>query len=387
MSLPAIPGIIFNCSAKHGYIGVKPEGEVRPCCRWKDLSPPLDMFETFEDILDYYQNIIHTPSKTWPEGCLACHRDVSSSRKSEMEVLNEIIERTGNTIQYLEVGFDNVCNMNCVMCSTQYSSRWDKLVRNNKEFLSKYNITEYDSPPSIYDNIIRLLENSDISRLHTIKLMGGEPMYSKASLKFLEWFTNKDVSNIELFFSTNATIFPKKYLDLFKKFKRVTPKTSIDGINEVGEWGRNSDVPFKKIEEVVGLWNEYAKQNNNIELRNNTTITLVNIEHLGTLSKWLSNYDQFTIKQISIAAMNNYISPLVVSRKIRQLLWQEQNILYNDMKLYTRYETLLNAHQQQHYPVKNVIDYIEWYDTLNKNKFKDISPKIWKALKNMESIK
>ena len=373
---------MFNCSAKHGYICVKPEGEVRPCCRWKGFSPPLDMFETFEDILDYYQKTIPTPSKTWPQGCISCYNDVSSSRKSEMEVLNEIIEQTGNTIQYLEVGFDNVCNMNCVMCSTQYSSRWDKLYKNNKEFLSKY-ILEYNSPPLIYDNIIRLLENSDISRLHTIKLMGGEPMYSKASLKFLEWFTNKDVSNIELKFTTNATIFPKKYLDLFKKFKRVTPKTSIDGINEVGEWGRNSDVPFKKIEEVVGLWNEYAKQNNNIELRNNTTITLVNIEHLGTLSKWLSNYDQFTIKQISIAAMNNYISPLVVSRKIRQLLWQEQNILYNDMKLYTRHETLLNAHQQQDYPVKNVIDYIEWYDTLNKNKFKDISPKIWKALNDI----
>ena len=89
-----------------------------------------------------------------------------------------------NTIQTLEVAFDNICNMNCVMCNQQYSSRWDKLFRNNKEFLSSYSQHEYNSPPSIYDNVIRLLENSDISRLHTIKIMGGEPMYSKASLKF-----------------------------------------------------------------------------------------------------------------------------------------------------------------------------------------------------------
>ena len=78
MSLPAIPGIIFNCSAKHGYIGVKPEGEVRPCCRWKDLSPPLDMFETFEDILDYIQYERWYPSKCgemvdWMPSCGKCN--------------------------------------------------------------------------------------------------------------------------------------------------------------------------------------------------------------------------------------------------------------------------------------------------------------------------
>jgi organic radical activating enzyme len=378
-----IPGVTFNCSAKHGYICVKPGGKVLPCCRWKDIAPPLDMFETFENILDYYQKIIHTPSKAWPKGCKACHLDVSSSRRCMMDVVNETVERTGNTIQYLEIGFDNVCNMNCVMCAAQHSSRWDKLVKDNKEFLSKYNFKEYNSPPSIYDNVMRLLESSDLSRLHTIKLMGGEPMYSKASLKFLEWFTNKDVSNIELFFSTNATIFPKKYLDLFKKFKRVIPKTSIDGINEIGEWGRNSDTPFKKIEEVVGLWNEYAKENNNIELRNLSTLTLVNIEHLGALSEWLKNYDQYVIRQMGLAQMNNYITPLALSRKDRQLLWQEQYILHDGMKLFENYETFLNAHQQEGYPVKKIIDYIEWYDTLNNNKFKDLSPKVWKIINNL----
>jgi len=382
MNMSPISGVTFNCSAKHGYICVKPEGKVLPCCRWKDFAPPLDMFESFENILDYYQNIIHTPSETWPEGCSSCHRDVSNSRRCMMDTINETVERTGNTIQTLEVAFDNVCNMNCVMCDSHFSSRWDKIYRNNKEFLNNYDIGKvFNNPPSIYDNIIRLLENSDISRLHTIKLMGGEPMYSKASLKFLEWFTNKDVSNIRLLFNTNATIFPTKYLDLFKRFKYVIPETSIDGVNEINDWGRNSDTPFKKIEEVVGLWNEYAKQNNNIELRNSTTLTLVNIEHLGTLSKWLSNYDQFAFRTIGIAS-TDYISPLATSRKFRQQLWQEQNILYDDMKLYRKHEVFLNGKQNKDYPTKNIIDYIEWYDTLNKNKFKDIAPKAWEAINN-----
>ena len=382
MTLPAIPGITFNCSAKHGYICVKPEGKVLPCCRWKDVAPPLDVFDTFENILDYYQNIIHTPSKTWPQSCYPCHRDVSNSRKCMMDNINEMVERTGNTIQTLEVAFDNICNMNCVMCNQQYSSRWDKLFRNNKEFLSSYSQHEYNSPPSIYDNVIRLLENSDISRLHTIKIMGGEPMYSKASLKFLEWFTDKDVSNIKLLFNTNATVFPNKYLDLFKKFKHVIPETSIDGINEINDWGRNSDTPFKKIQEVVGLWNEYARQNDNIELRNSTTLTLVNIEHLGALSEWLSNYDQFTFRTIGIAS-TDYISPLATSERFRQKLWKEQNALYDDMNLYRKYEVFLNGKQNKDYPIKQIINYIEWYDTLNKNKFKDISPKTWKALNDI----
>ena len=381
--LPPIPGTTFNCSAKHGYLCIKPMGNVLPCCRWKDFEPPLDMFETFEDILDYYQRIIHTPSKVWPQGCSSCHRDASSSTWSMMNTINKTIERSGNTIQYLEIGFDNVCNMNCVMCSPQYSSRWDKIVKDNKEFLSKYNLKEYNSPPSIYDNIMRLLESSDLSRLNTIRIMGGEPMYSKASLKFLEWFMDKDVSNIELMFNTNATIFPTKFVDLFKRFKCVIPKTSIDSVYEIAEWGRNSPIPFKKIEEVVGSWNEYARQNNNVKLTCFSTITLANIEHLGALSEWLNNYDQYVIRQIGLVHANNYITPLALSRKNRQLLWQEQYTRYDDMKLFVNYETFLNAHQLEGYPVKNIIDYIEWWDTLNNNKFKDLSPKVWKAINNL----
>lgn len=384
--LPPIPGMTFNCSARHGYLCIKPRGHVLPCSRWKERGkkqPPLDMFETFEDILDYYQSIIHIPSEAWPNGCLLCHRDASCSRWSLMDTTNKTVERSGNTVQYLEIGFDNICNMNCVMCGAQYSSRWDKLVKDNKEFLSKYNLTEYNSPPSIYDNVMRLLESSDLSRLNTIRIMGGEPMYSKASLKFLEWFMDKDVSNIVLMFNTNATVFPTKLVDLFKRFKCIIPKTSIDGAHEIAEWGRNSPIPFKKIEEVVGSWNEYARQNNNVKLTCFSAIHLANIEHLGALSEWLNNYDQYVIRQMGLVQMNDYMTPLALSRKDRQLLWQEQYTRYDDMKLFINYETFLNAHQQKGYPVKNIIDYIEWWDTLNNNKFKDLSPKVWKIINNL----
>ena len=45
-----------------------------------------------------------------------------------------------------------------------------------------------------------------------------------------------------------------------------------------------------------------------------------------------------------------------------------------------KYEVFLNGKQNKDYPIKQIINYIEWYDTLNDNKFKDISPKTWKAL-------
>jgi len=52
--------------------------------------------------------------------------------------MNKFIVPTGNTIQSLEVGFDNICNMNCVMCNPQFSSRWNKIYKENKEFLDPY---------------------------------------------------------------------------------------------------------------------------------------------------------------------------------------------------------------------------------------------------------
>lgn len=379
MDLPPIPGRIFDCTAKHGYVTIKPNGTSKPCCRWEDYSPIVDNFENFEQILDHFQSVIRTPTAEWPIGCQACHRDTSFGRKCVIDGMNKFIVPTGNTIQSLEVGFDNICNMNCVMCNPQFSSRWNKIYKENKEFLDPYHdFSEYEIQSPIYDNVIRLMENSDLSRLHTIRLMGGEPMYSKVTLKFLEWFTDRDVSNIKLKFNTNATVFPHKFTELFKKFKTVEPETSIDGVEEVNEWGRNGGT-WKEIQEVIKLWNEFARENSNIKMRNHTTITLANMEHLGRLSEWISQFDKYQVRRIGIAA-NQYISCLSTPKEFRQQLWNEQNVLFDDMDLYEKYEVFLGHEQKTTFETKRIIKYIEWFDTLNQVKFKDISPKAWKQL-------
>ena len=82
------------------------------------------------------------------------------------------------------------------------------------------------------------MKNTDTSKLNTLRVLGGEPFYSKSSIRFLESLADYDLSNITFKTNTNASIFPDRLIPILERFKHFELTISLDGVEEVAEYAR-----------------------------------------------------------------------------------------------------------------------------------------------------
>ena len=150
-------------------------------------------------------------------------------------------------IQRIELSIDNVCNLACVTCHPGSSSRW---IAENKRM--------YNTSSSISKISDDLLYSLDWANIRYCVIYGGEPLYSKNTLKLLSWLIESGFSNdINLNFYTNGTISDPRVLSLFKNFKSVNIGVSIDGVGKRFEFIRWPAVwedvraNFEKLTEIL----------------------------------------------------------------------------------------------------------------------------------------
>ena len=87
-------------------------------------------------------------------------------------------------VQYIEMSIDNICNLQCQMCNSKFSSKLinrDKLLGN-----TVYKKLE----PSF-----RKFDSVDLSKLEKVKILGGEPFITPNFSKFIDRGAKRIESN------------------------------------------------------------------------------------------------------------------------------------------------------------------------------------------------
>ena len=104
--------------------------KVLPCChssaeKWNTL-----------DFAEGISTEKHTEARnlltnnTWPDECKVCKDNENSNIKSARQRANEFFNTTDKlnvSLEYLDIKFDNTCNLSCRMCNPQSSSKIEKL--------------------------------------------------------------------------------------------------------------------------------------------------------------------------------------------------------------------------------------------------------------------
>jgi len=235
----------MKCGAFDSGLCIHPDGKATPCCQFNiDLAKninELDWNDPWADLRD-------------GQGCEACKRTGPVYKDVYDSYINEQF-----AIRWLDVRNNNLCNMECIICNSYYSSKWaDRLSYENK-FVS----TDFDV---------------NLDNVEQIYFAGGEPFLNKTHWKILDSIPNPE--RVGLVYSSNLTAVKgiEKY---WPKFHNVFLNASLDGIGTFGEqvrpgldWQRWQE-NFKKV---------LSYNNVNVEIA--CTVSIANVWHLEEMKQF-----------------------------------------------------------------------------------------------------
>jgi hypothetical protein len=175
----------------------------------------------------------------------------------------------------------NLCNSTCVTCSSNYSSAWAQLEKNNGEIPADH-VRWIATEHGLSDKNVLYPINYKSAKM--INFLGGETTLSKTNFHVLEYLVAAGNFDCLISFTTHGNFqFTVEQEQLLKQFKRLQFNFSIDGVGPVYEYLR---YPLS--------W-QYMNDNlqwcrdNQIEISVNLTVSNLNLYYLDQTIDWLES--------------------------------------------------------------------------------------------------
>jgi sulfatase maturation enzyme AslB (radical SAM superfamily) len=297
-----------KCAAFWHHTNIRSDNRVFPCCRFKD---PVDTFDgDVSPILfsNSYENLREQSNNNVPiAGCEKCYYEESLGKESLRQKFNKEYDTETVSLEFLEIGFDNICNLTCDGCWAEFSSAWSIKLNpdapKNSHIRSIEDIT--DLPPTI----------------NKILFLGGEPLMTNRHKRLLKMVANPAFT--EVVYNTNGTfMLTIDVIELLRKFKSVEFIVSIDGFGKLNEQVRQGSNWSDIIEFLTQLRQLDFKTTIHTVIHRNNWHGLKDLEsmirHLGV--DWTTNVLTYP-KHLDIitvedrAACKNLIAELNIPNK------------------------------------------------------------------------
>lgn len=272
--------------------------EITPLEYWNgDISKQIrnDMFKPIEEFSDV--------TKFACSQCLKNNRDgVRSRRQLENEKYQDNKKANLNVIKHIKnidytyddllyVNFKvlgNICNLKCVMCSANASS---KIAAEAKQYYgfprgwSAGDRAELEPfTPDTRNNYFTELQKI-IDSIPKFNLVGGENLIHPDFPRLFQMFVDSpNVGNIEMLIITNGTIVPDIVQDNAHLFKKMSILISMDGVYERGSYVR-SGLNWKKFDNNV---KKFAS-NPSVDLVIVPAIQMLNIGYVKDMNDWIES--------------------------------------------------------------------------------------------------
>lgn len=289
------------CAAPWMHLHVINNGMAFPCCMTPIENENLfgnvkenSLFEIMnsENAKNMRKNMLN--DLPLPKGCERCIEREDSGITSMRQGMNgnwydyikDDVENTTEdgtisklNLKYWDFRFSNHCNLSCRTCGPLFSTSWASDYKELKIDNQKVGLINVDDADIFWNDI-----EDHVTNIKEIMFAGGEPMIMNEHWKMIELFEKYDHYDVELKYSTNATLLhkgKKNILDIWPKFRHVHLSLSIDGVNDSFNYIRNG-----------GNWdivenNLLNIDKNNIDFWIHPTISNLNIFRLPDIHKKL----------------------------------------------------------------------------------------------------
>jgi len=201
--------------------------------------------------------------------------------------LQKVIEsKEGQDVNpsYLEVAFDNTCNLKCMYCTPDISSKWMEEVKQYGPYQgTTYSVGNIQWLEKIGKMPIPNREENpyvdafwewwpDLYKsLHTFRITGGEPLLSKHTWRVLEEIRDNPRADLTLAINTNLQV-PDELMDKFiKLYNEIAPNikafdvfTSCEAAGPAAEYirfGMNYDSFIANCRKFLSQTGEWSRLN------------------------------------------------------------------------------------------------------------------------------
>jgi organic radical activating enzyme len=251
------------------------------CCQNRTDEIPNNI-EALRSIIEKKQHDFNNNSKSLQ--CSSCWRleETGSTSRRHASINwfdnNHLTSDTTNKLISLDWNSENVCNLACISCGPEFSSRWRQEILN-------YSFNDLSSEKSINnlkDNKFwKLLDLHNLKRLY---FNGGEPLLSLDHKEILAYLKEiGQLSEIELSYNTNGTIIPdSEVLDYWKNVRLLRISISIDAIDQAFDFIRWPG----KWEQILTFINFINQQSFNTIIDITCTVGVHNILEVDKLIAW-----------------------------------------------------------------------------------------------------
>jgi organic radical activating enzyme len=346
------------CALPWIHMCVRPNNSLKPCCRFqvddtRNLKVNLESIE--EHGIDAMNDSYWTQLRkdmldgTRRSECQKCYKQEETSELTDRTsmrlflnnrfssiITKDDCEEQFDSLRYIEMSIDNICNLQCKMCTSMFSSK----LQLRDKFLG-YTVHKKLEPN------FKKFDNTDLSKLVYVKLLGGEPFMTPNFIKFIDYLLERvNPNNVSIEIATNGTVIPsKEVIEKLNRFKMLYINVSLDSMdlsNDYQRYGSSYITTFDntKLYETI-FKNTHVSIHSVISILNaNTLANTLDVligqhnyhvsvdfvrdpEHLSLLHA----PTDFVNKILEINSSNNtaykLISKFVKSAKYNKEIWQE----------------------------------------------------------------
>jgi organic radical activating enzyme len=217
-----------DCLAAKHNLFLDTTGEIKLCCNSsQSLDYLADRCETA--LIGNAASTIQTAlnSGTLHSNCQRCWKeqqqgDHLSYRYSYNDMYPEFAALEKQQLKTVHIQYDNTCNLSCVYCGPEFSSKWAGFLSTKTLFRQPINFSD-----------------QALSSLHMITLAGGEPSLVKSNINLLTRLLKLN-PNCQVIVNTNLfNIESNPVFDLLFQFENSTIIASFEDVGDRYEYIRN----------------------------------------------------------------------------------------------------------------------------------------------------
>ncbi|MBO01938.1 MAG: hypothetical protein CMG35_04795 [Candidatus Marinimicrobia bacterium] len=339
-----------------------------------DVSKQIrnDMFKPIEEFSD--------TTKFACSQCLKNNRDgVRSRRQTENTRYRDSKKAKINVIKHLKnidytyedllyVNFKvlgNICNLKCVMCSANASSKIAAEAKQHYGFPKGWSAgdkaeLEPFTPDTRNDYFTEL--QKIIDSIPKFNLVGGENLIHPDFPRLFQMFIDSpNVGNIDMLIITNGTIVPDIVQDNAHLFKSMTILISMDGVFERGSYVR-SGLNWKKFDTNV---RKFAN-NKDVFLRLVPAIQMLNVGYVKEMHNWIESVGLDPKMAIDWNNVVTYPETLRAVNLPREIKQQYMRRMVGPDVTHPSIRVVFNILKQPQYSHKEFIEGLKYLRKLDK---------------------